>query len=171
MFPKSLLSAGWWVDCSCSTNNALCSEQAKAGKQQELIQQQQQQCEQPQHHQLQQAHQPQPGNASRLVPVRVHVRGKGVAQPGARLLSHGRTSADHTPSHRQETRPSAEPVAVQIVATQLQDSQVLKNSPGNALGSDSTADAPQPAAVGRSMPARAASPNVFDANELDLTVM
>ena len=91
-----------------------------------------------------------------------------MAQPGAKLLSHGPQSAGHTPSHRQEARATPEPVAVQVVTTQLQDTQVLEGSLGDAVRSDNTADAPQLAAIGEGMQLGAASPNVFDANELEL---
>lgn len=89
-----------------------------------------------------------------------------MAKPGARLLSHGPKSAGHTPPHRQEARPSLKPVVVQAVTTQLQDAHVLEGSPVAAVRSDNTAD--QLAAAGEGMQIGAASPHVFDANELDL---
>ena len=91
-----------------------------------------------------------------------------MAQPGARLLSHGPQSAGHALSHRQEARASPEAVAVQIVTTQLQDTQVLEGSLVDAPRSDNAADAPQLAAAGKGIQIGAASQNVFDANELEL---
>lgn len=112
-----------------------------------------------------------------LVPVRVYVKGKGVAEPGARLLCD-MPQALHTLTDRashmstDNKRGNTTQAHVQIVASHQQGSQLLDvEASDGALRPDTAASAPPQLASAvhnQQTGATTALPPVLDVNEIDL---
>lgn len=178
---------GWWVARSSRAIGALISadfppqgvpelqQQHKQQRQQQQVQQQQVKHEQPHENAQQQQH----ADISRcLVPVRVQVVGKGVAQPGAKMLSHGGQSwakvlshgpgSPYKPTKRQRKAVIPDRGFVQAATHHGQGSQAVpvKDTERDLSKLDTAADVLSSQAMGAA--ATTLSQGVFDANELDL---